>query len=92
MQAAEQRIDGKIAELKSLEQDIGSLVDKRDEEEGQRLKSLVKIYTKKLKASPILASMDPAKARQVTLALAERRQQHGQRDAQVRSALAAVKP
>lgn len=49
-------------------------------------------HMKELKASPILASMDPAKARQVTLSLAERRQQHGQRDAQARPTQAAVKP
>lgn len=49
-------------------------------------------HMKELKASPILASMDPAKARQVTLALAERRQQHGRRDAQARPTQAAVKP
>ena len=101
LQAAEQRIDEKIAKLASLEKDIGGIVDKQDEEQDARLKSLVKIYEtmkpqdaarifeqldmsllvsvvehmKERITAPILAAMDPAKARAVTLALAERRDQ-----------------
>lgn len=44
LKAAEQRIDDKIAKLKSIETDIGSLAEKRDQQEDERLKSLVKIY------------------------------------------------
>jgi len=101
LQAAEKRIDEKIARLASLEKDIGGIVDKQDQEEDARIKSLVKIYEtmkpqdaarifeqldmgvllnvvehmKERIAAPILAAMDPAKARTVTLALAERRDQ-----------------
>lgn len=99
LQATEQRIDEKIARLAALEKDIGGIVDKQNQEDDARLKSLVKIYEtmkphdaarifeqldmpvllgvvehmKEMKAAPILASMDPSKARAVTLALAERR-------------------
>ncbi|HUH84442.1 MAG TPA: hypothetical protein VLX85_07515 [Stellaceae bacterium] len=101
LQAAEKRVDEKIARLASLEKDIGGIVDKQDQEEDARIKSLVKIYEtmkpqdaarifeqldmgvllsvvehmKERIAAPILAAMDPAKARSVTLALAERRDQ-----------------
>jgi flagellar motility protein MotE (MotC chaperone) len=101
LQAAEKRIDEKIARLASLEKDIGGIVDKQDQEDDARLKSLVKIYEtmkpqdaarifeqldmpvllsvvehmKERIAAPILAAMDPARARSVTLALAERRDQ-----------------
>lgn len=101
LQAAEKRIDEKIARLASLEKDIGGIVDKQDQEEDARIKSLVKIYEtmkpqdaarifeqldmsvllsvvehmKERVAAPVLAAMDPAKARSVTLALAERRDQ-----------------
>ncbi len=101
LQAAEKRIDEKIQRLASLEKDIGGIVDKQDQEEDARIKSLVKIYEtmkpqdaarifeqldmgvllnvvehmKERIAAPILAAMDPAKARSVTLALAERRDQ-----------------
>lgn len=44
LQAAEKRIDDKIAKLQSLEKDIGGIVDKKSEEEQARIKSLVKIY------------------------------------------------
>lgn len=102
LQAAEKRIDEKIAKLASLEKDIGGIVDKQNQEDDARIKSLVKIYEsmkapeaarifeqldmpvllgvlehmKELKASAILANMDPTKAKTVTLALAERRDAH----------------
>ena len=44
LQAAEKRIDDKIARLQSLEKDIGGIVDKQSEEGEARTKSLVKIY------------------------------------------------
>jgi flagellar motility protein MotE (MotC chaperone) len=99
LQAAEKRIDDKIAELQSLAKDIGGIVDKQSEESEARTKSLVKIYEtmkphdaarifeqldmgvllsvfehmKERSAAPILAALDPIKARAVTLALAERK-------------------
>jgi flagellar motility protein MotE (MotC chaperone) len=106
LQAAEKRIDEKIAKLASLEKDIGGIVDKNSAEDEARLKSLVKIYEtmkpadaarifsqldmpvllgvlehmKERNAAPILAAMDPSKAKAVTLALAERKGQHAQAD------------
>jgi flagellar motility protein MotE (MotC chaperone) len=101
LQAAEKRIDDKIAKLTALEKNIGGIVDKHSEEDDARIKSLVKIYEtmkpvdaarifsqldmpvllgvlahmKERNAAPILAAMDPSKAKAVTLALAERRDQ-----------------
>jgi flagellar motility protein MotE (MotC chaperone) len=103
LQAAETRIDEKIAKLAALEKEIGGIVDKQNDEDAARVKSLVKIYEtmkphdaarifeqldmavllnvvehmKERNAAPILASMDPARARAVTLALAERRDARG---------------
>ena len=99
LQAAETRVDEKIAKLAALEKEIGGIVDKQNDEDDARVKSLVKIYEtmkphdaarifeqldmgvllgvvehmKERNTAPILASMDPAKARAVTLALADRR-------------------
>ncbi len=104
LQAAEKRIDEKIAKLAELKKDIGGIVDKQSQEDQDRLKSLVKIYEtmkpvdaarifsqldmpvllgvlenmKERNAAPILAAMDPSKAKAVTLALAERRDQRVQ--------------
>jgi flagellar motility protein MotE (MotC chaperone) len=101
LKAAEQRIDDKIAKLQSIETDIGGLEDKRDQQEDQRLKSLVKIYEtmkpadaarifeqldmpvlldvlkrmREVKAAPVLAAMDPEKAKVATTALAESKRQ-----------------
>jgi len=101
LQAAEKRIDEKIARLELLEKDIGGIVDKQNEEDEARIRSLVKIYEtmkphdaarifeqldlpvqlavlehmKERNAAPILAAMDPSKAKAVTLALAERKDQ-----------------
>lgn len=100
LKAAEQRVDEKLAKLKSMEQEIGGLVDQEKRQGDDRLKGLVKIYEtmkpreaarifeeldtptvldvleqmKEAKAAPILASMDPTKAKGVTAALIERRQ------------------
>jgi len=99
LKAAEQRIDDKIAKLQTIQNDIGGLVDKQDQQEDQRLKGLVKIYEtmkpaeaarifdqldmplvvdvlqrmKQAKAAPVLAAMDPEKAKTATTALAERK-------------------
>lgn len=103
IKAAEQRVDEKLAKLKSMEQEIGGLVDQQAQQGDARLKGLVKIYEtmkpreaarifeeldtptvldvigqmKETKAAPILASMDPSKAKTVTAGLIERRQQQG---------------
>jgi flagellar motility protein MotE (MotC chaperone) len=104
LQAAEKRIDEKIAKLETLKKDIGGIVDKQNAEDEARLESLVKIYStmkpvdaarifsqldmpvllgvlehmKERNAAPILAAMDSSKAKAVTLALAERRDQRVQ--------------
>jgi flagellar motility protein MotE (MotC chaperone) len=109
LEAAEKRIDEKIAKLDSLQKDIGGIVDKQTEEDEARIKSLVKIYEtmkphdaarifeqldmpvllgvvehmKERNAAPILAALDPAKAKAVTLALAERRDRHGKAEVTV---------
>ena len=44
LQAAEARIDKKIAELKTLQTAIDALIQKHSEQEEARIKSLVKIY------------------------------------------------
>ncbi len=101
LKAAEQRVDEKLAKLKSMEQEIGGLVDQEVRQGNERFKGLVKIYEtmkpreaarifeeldtptvldvleqmKEAKAAPILASMDPVKAKGVTAGLIERRQQ-----------------
>jgi flagellar motility protein MotE (MotC chaperone) len=103
LKAAEQRVEEKLAKLKSIEQEIGGLVDQEVQQGNDRLKGLVKIYEtmkpreaarifeeletptvldvlehmKEAKAAPILASMDPVKAKGVTAGLIERRQQVG---------------
>lgn len=102
LQAAEKRIDEKIARLATLEKDIGGIVDKQSEEDEARIKSLVKIYEtmkpadaarifaqldmpvllgviehmKDRNVAPVLAAMDPSKAKAVTQAMAERKGQH----------------
>ena len=114
LQAAEKRVEEKIAKLAALEKDIDDIVEKQNQETEQRTKSLVKIYEtmspkdaarifeqldmgvllsmvehmKERNAAPILAAMDPAKARTVTQALAERRG----RDARADSLAKAAKP
>ena len=107
LEAAEKRIDEKIAKLEALKKDIGALVDKQSAEDDARLKSLVKIYEtmkphdaarifeqldmpvllgvvermKERNAAPILAALDPGKAKAVTLALAERREHQAKTEA-----------
>jgi flagellar motility protein MotE (MotC chaperone) len=98
LKATEQRIEEKVAKLQAMEKAIEQGVKKRDDEDDQRLKSLVKIYEtmkpkeaarvfeqlelpvlldvvgrmKEAKVAPILAAMDPVKAKSVTTALAEK--------------------
>jgi len=99
LQAAEKRINDKIAKLQELQNGIAKDLQQRGAEDDARLQSLVKIYEamkpkdaaqifeqldmpvllsvlqrmKELKTAPILAAMDPAKARAVTTALAAKR-------------------
>lgn len=99
MQAAEKRIDDKIAKLQTLKKSVEGAVKSRDAEEDGRVQSLAHMYEqmkpadaarifdqldvpvvltmfahiRELKAAPILAAMDPAKAKAVTLALTERK-------------------
>jgi flagellar motility protein MotE (MotC chaperone) len=98
LQAAEQRINEKIAKLSTMEKTIDAAFKKQDQLDDTKLKSLVKIYEtmkpkeaarifeqldlpvlldvmermKESKTAPVLASMDPMKAKAVTLALAAR--------------------
>ena len=99
MQAAEQRIDRKIQELKTLQAAIDGLIKKHDEQEEQKLRSLVKLYENmkpkdaarifeeldldtlllvaermnERKLAPVMSSMDPAKAKDVTVRLSNQR-------------------
>lgn len=99
LQAAEQEVDHKIAELNKLKSEMEALLGKQQKMEEDRLVSLVRIYENmkpkeaatifntldldvllavigrmnERKASPILANMDPEKARIVTIRLSEQR-------------------
>ncbi len=46
LKAAEKRVEEKIAELKEIQQLVGKLVKKYDEQEEAQMQSLVKIYVK----------------------------------------------
>ncbi len=98
MQAAEKRIDEKIAKLQDLQKSIQGSVKQEDAQDNARVQSLAHMYEqmkpqdaarildqldvpvvltmlsmmRELKASPILAAMDPAKAKEVTLALTDK--------------------
>lgn len=100
LKAAEARIEARLNELKSLQASIESAMQKYDEQEEARRRSLVKIYEtmkpkdaarvlerlelevmvdliegmKEQKVAPIIAEMDPGKAKQLTAELAKRRQ------------------
>jgi flagellar motility protein MotE (MotC chaperone) len=99
LQAAEQRIDKKIAELKTLQAAIDALIAKHDEQEEARVQSLVKIYEgmkpkeagrifetldidtlllvaermKERKLAPIMAAIDPEKAKELTVKISTAR-------------------
>lgn len=100
LQAAEQEVDHKIAELNKLKGEIENLLGQQQKLEDDRIGSLVKIYEgmkpkeaatifntldmdvllpvigrmSERKSGPILASMDPEKARLVTIRLAQQRE------------------
>jgi len=99
MQAAERRIDEKIAKLQTLQKSIQTDAKAQNDQDDARIQSLAHMYEqmkpkdaarileqldipvlltmlsrmREMKAAPILATMDPAKAKAVTLALAEQR-------------------
>ena len=99
MQAAESRIDKKVAELQNLQATIDSLIQKFDKQQDAKLLSLVKIYEnmkpkdaanifedlemqtllevaermKERKLAPVMAKMNPAKAREMTVELRQLR-------------------
>jgi len=109
LEAAEKRIDEKVAELESLKQTLEELLILQDDQERRQLDSLVKIYEsmkpkdaarifgeldmvvlldviermKERKIAPILAQMNPQRAKAITIELAQRRglpEQTGQTD------------
>jgi flagellar motility protein MotE (MotC chaperone) len=99
LQAAEVRIDKKIAELKTLQTAIDALIQKHSEQEEARVQSLVKIYEgmkpkeagrifetldidtllmvaermKERKLAPIMAAIDPEKAKELTVKISTAR-------------------
>jgi flagellar motility protein MotE (MotC chaperone) len=100
LQAAEARIDNKVEELKRLQSTIQDLVKVHDEQQDQKMRSLVKIYEnmkpkdaarifeeldmdtllmvaermKERKLAPVMAKMNPAKAKEMTVELARLRE------------------
>ncbi len=100
LSAAEQRIDEKIAQLKTIEATIQDLLDRHDDQEEKKLGSLVRIYESmkpkqaarifeeldidilidvaermnERKIAPILAQMNPSKAKTVTVEIRTRKQ------------------
>jgi flagellar motility protein MotE (MotC chaperone) len=98
LQALESQVDTKIVKLQQLQTELKALANQVDQNQEQRLASLVHIYEvmkpadaaqilqqmdmpvlvqllsrmKDQKTAPILAAMDPVKARAVTMALAEK--------------------
>ncbi len=99
LEAAERRIQEKVAELEVLKGQIEQLLLTKDEQEESQLASLVKIYEnmkpkeaarifeeldmivlldvvermKERKVAPILARLNPERAKEITLELARRR-------------------
>jgi flagellar motility protein MotE (MotC chaperone) len=99
LKATEQRLDKKLADLQGLQNSIKSLLKQHEDEQENKLKSLVRIYEtmkpkdaanvfekldmnilldvvermKESKIAPIIAAMNPDKAKSVTEELAGRR-------------------
>lgn len=108
IKAAEQEVDKKITELKSMQSGLKDLLGQQEKMEEERIVSLVRIYEgmkpkeaatifntldmdilitvigrmSERKSAPILASMDPEKARTVTTRLALQRRLPELEDAQ----------
>lgn len=100
LKAAEGKVENRVAELKTVQTSIKGLLRQYDQDQENKLKSLVKVYEtmkpkdaarifeqldmdvlldvveqmKAIKLSPILAAMNPDKAKTVTVELAQRRQ------------------
>lgn len=100
IQAAEQRMDQKMAELKALQANLQDLMKQHSDAEEAELQSLVKLYQNmkpkaaaqvfeqmdmdvlldivermnERKAAPILALVSPARAKEITFELTQRRQ------------------
>ncbi|HVM82143.1 MAG TPA: hypothetical protein VMU06_24185 [Stellaceae bacterium] len=85
LKAANQRLDEKLASLKTLEKDLGTIAAKQDAADDERLKSLVKIYEtmKPREAARILEQLDMA----VVLEVLER-----MKEAKAAPVLAAMDP
>ena len=99
LQAAERRIDEKIAELRQIEENIQIMLERNDANEEEQIKRLVKVYEnmkpkdaarifdqlemdillkvtrrmREAKIAPVLARMQPAKAKSLTVELATQR-------------------
>ncbi len=99
LKAAEDQIERKISEMRTLQNTIEGLLRQYNDQEDNKMRSLVKIYEnmkpkeaakifeqldmpimlevvermKEQKVAPILAEMDPARARVITSELAQRR-------------------
>jgi flagellar motility protein MotE (MotC chaperone) len=99
LKAAEGKVEDRVSELKTVQTSIKGLLRQYDQEQENKLKSLVKVYEtmkpkdaarifeeldmdvlldvvermKETKLSPILAAMNPDKAKTVTVELAQRR-------------------
>lgn len=99
LNAAEKRIDEKIAQIDALKSEVGAMLAMYNEKEDAKIRSLVKIYENmkpkdaarifdevempvllividkmaEKKVAPILAYMDPKKAKQLTVEFAEQR-------------------
>lgn len=99
LKATETKIDQKITDLKDLKTQVETMLQKYDEQEEAKIRSLVKIYEsmkpkdaakifeeldmnvllevadrmKEVKAAPVMAEMDPKRAKELTLELAKHR-------------------
>ncbi|MPY72137.1 MAG: hypothetical protein GEU92_18920 [Alphaproteobacteria bacterium] len=75
LEATERRIDGKIAELKKIQDTIGSLLKQHDKQKEEQMKSVVKIYEamKPKEAARIFEELDMAILLDVVERMSERR-------------------
>jgi flagellar motility protein MotE (MotC chaperone) len=104
LKATEGKLEDRLGELKTVQSSIKGLLRQYDQEQENKLKSLVKIYEvmkpkdaarifeqldmdilldvvermKEAKSSPILAAMNPDKAKTITVELAQRRKMGAQ--------------
>ena len=118
LKAAEQRLDGKLVELKGVQDSIKGMLKQHEDEQEAKLKSLVKIYEtmkpkdaanvfekldmaimldvvermKEAKVAPIIAAMNPDKAKEMTEELSGRRKIAAQTVAKAAGAAAPPAP